>query len=137
MPGAASKLRIPIAVQVGVVAALFVAAILVLWTTGASVVAREQRRAEARGMLEQAGTDLDIQGRDIIAQVRPFPEFPEAQSREDLDHKLSARAAELLSHYEGIEGGYLVLRFKSFLGTHLLRRGQARGGPGTPGHLGG
>jgi signal transduction histidine kinase len=128
MPGAASKLRIPIGVQVGVVAALFVAAILVLWTTGASVVARERRRAEAKGMLESAGTELEARGRDIFAGVPSFPESPEAQSRDEVDRKLSARAAESLSHYEGIEGGYLVLSFKSFLGTHLLKKNPAGGG---------
>jgi two-component system sensor histidine kinase HydH len=127
MPGAASKLRIPISVQVGVVAALFVAAILVLWTTGASVVARERRRAEARGMLEKAGTELEEKGRDILARVRQFPEYLEAQSRAELDRELAASAAESLAPHEGIEGGYLVLRFKSFLGTHLLEKGP--GGP--------
>src|SRR3954447_10511187 len=135
MPGAALKLRIPIGVQVGVVAALFVAAILVLWTTGASVVAREHRRAEAKGMLEQAGTELEARGRAILAEVRPFPESPEAQSREEVERKLSATASESLSRYEGIEGGYLVLRFKRLLGTYLLKNGPAssRVGPAERG----
>jgi hypothetical protein len=91
MRGAASKLRIPIGVQVGAVAALFVAAILVLWTAGASVVARERRRAEAKGMLESAGTELEARGRNIIAGIPSFPESPEAQSRDEVDRKLSTR----------------------------------------------
>jgi two-component system, NtrC family, sensor histidine kinase HydH len=128
MPRAALKLRIPIGVQVGVVAALFVAALLVLWTTGASIVAREHRRSEAKGLLERAGTGLAAQGRDIIAQVRQFPDFPEAQSRAELDGKLSARSAASLSRYEGIEGGYLVLSLKSFLGTFLLDKAPAGSG---------
>jgi two-component system, NtrC family, sensor histidine kinase HydH len=57
-----SKLRMPISVQVGVVAALFIAALVALWTTGASVVARERRRSEAKGMLVGAGDDLAARG---------------------------------------------------------------------------
>ena len=36
------------------------------------------------------------------------------------------QAAALLPHDEGIEGGYLVLRFKSFLGTVLMGDGGPR-----------
>ena len=57
------KFRVPVGVQVGVVAALFVAALVVLWMTGASVVAREHRRSEAKSMLDRAGEDLAAQGR--------------------------------------------------------------------------
>ena len=71
-------------------------------------------------MLERAGDALAARGRDIIAGAGEFPNYPEEQSRDELDRKLSAQAAALLPHDRGIEGGYLVLRFKSFLGTVLL-----------------
>ena len=90
------KYKVPISVQVGVVAALFIAALVVLWTTGASVVARERRRSEAKGMLERAGDELAARGREIIARAGEFPNFPEEQSRDELDRKLSAQAAPLL-----------------------------------------
>ncbi len=80
-----SRLRIPIPVQVGVVAALFVSALIVLWTTGASVVARERRRSEAKGLLEEIGNELAIRGRDIIAGAGEFPNFPEERSRDEVD----------------------------------------------------
>jgi two-component system sensor histidine kinase HydH len=121
-----AKYKIPISVQVGVVAALFIAALVVLWITGASVVARERRRADAKWMLEQAGDALAARGRDIIAGAGEFPNYPEEQSRDELDRTLSAQTAALLPRDQGIEGGYLVLRFKSFLGTVLLGNGGPR-----------
>ena len=54
MPLAPRKLRVPLGVQVGAVAALFVAALVALWATGASVVARERRRSEAKNLLESS-----------------------------------------------------------------------------------
>jgi two-component system, NtrC family, sensor histidine kinase HydH len=120
------KYRIPISVQVGVVAALFIAALVVLWMTGASVVARERRRSEAKGMLERAGDALAARGRDIMAGAGEFPNYPEEQSRDELDHELSTQAAALLPRDRGIEGGYLVLSFKSFLGTVLLGSSPSR-----------
>ena len=121
---AAVKLRVPLGVQVGVVAALFIAALVALWTTGALVVARERRRSEAKGLLVRTGDDLDAEGREIIARAGAFPDFPEEPSRADLDRELSARATAALARHAGhesIEGGYLVLRFKSFLGTAALK----------------
>jgi len=119
------KVRIPIAVQVGMVAALFVAALLVLWTTGALVLARETRRSAAKDLLNRAGEELAAQGQAIIAQGEGFLEYPDEQSRAALDRELSRKAARVLSNYERIEGGYLVLRFKplgdSFVGTVLLK----------------
>jgi two-component system, NtrC family, sensor histidine kinase HydH len=120
------KLRVPIGVQVGVVAALFVAALLVLWTTGALVLRREQRRSAAKDLLTRAGRELDVQGRANIAQ-EGFLEFPDRQARDALDRELSKKVARILSDYVGIEGGYLALRFKplgagaSFLGTVLSK----------------
>ena len=78
-------------------------------------------------MLERAGDALAAaRGRDIIAGAGEFPNYPEEQSRDELDRELSAQAAALLPHDQGIEGGYLVLRFKSFLGTVLLGHGRSR-----------
>ncbi len=113
------KFRVPLALQVSVVAALFVAALVVLWTTGAAVVARERRRSQAKELLEHAGDDLAARGRELIARAGDFPDFPEEPSRKELDRQLSATATQALANYPGIEiqGGYLVLRFKSFLGT--------------------
>ena len=111
-------LRVPLGAQVGAVAVLFIAALVVLWTTGASVVARERRRSEAKSLLERAGKELDSRGRAIIiARAGEFPDFPEEISRSALDRELSEQAAKALANHEGIEGGYLVQQFKSFLGT--------------------
>ncbi|SIN98135.1 Signal transduction histidine kinase [Singulisphaera sp. GP187] len=115
------KLRVPLGVQVGVVAALFVAALVVLWTTGALVVARERRRSEAKGLLDRAGDELAARGSGIIAREREFPDYPEEPSRAELDRELSAEATAALARHAGIEGGYLVLRYKSFLGTAALK----------------
>ena len=67
MPRDPLQFKVPISVQIGVVAALFIAALVVLWITGASVVARERRRSDAKGMLEQAGDQLAARGRESIA----------------------------------------------------------------------
>ena len=63
------------------VAALFVAALLALWTTGASVVAREHRRSEAKVLLDRAGDELAARGRGIIARAGEFPELSGSPSR--------------------------------------------------------
>ncbi|HZW32615.1 MAG TPA: ATP-binding protein [Isosphaeraceae bacterium] len=122
MPHFPSRFRVPIGVQVGVVAALFVAALVVLWTTGASVVERERRRSVAKDLLDRAGKELAARGGPIIAQGGGFLDYPDDQSRAELDRKLSAEAATALGRYEGIEGGYLVLWFSSFLGTVLAKK---------------
>jgi hypothetical protein len=98
------RFRIPLGVQVGVVAALFAASLAALWTTGASVVAREHRRSEAKGLLDRAGDDLAALGREIIARAGEFPDFPDEQSRAEVDRELSARAAAALARHEDIEG---------------------------------
>ncbi len=115
------KLRVPLALQVSMVAALFVAALIVLWTTGAAVVARERRRSQAKELLEHAGNDMAARGRELIARAGDFPDFPEEPSRQELDRQLSATTTQTLATFAGIdiEGGYFVLRFKSFLGTAL------------------
>jgi two-component system, NtrC family, sensor histidine kinase HydH len=114
------RFRVPIRIQFGLVAAMFLAALSVLWTTGASVVGRERRRSEARALLDRAGKDLAATGRDTMAQWGDFLAFHDEASRAALDRKLSAQAATSLARYNGIEGGYWVVSFKSFLGAVLL-----------------
>ena len=126
MPLAPMKLRVPLGIQVGAVAALFVAAPMVLWATGASVVARERRRSEAKDLLNLAGEELADRGIQIIARVGKFPDFPEEASATRLDRELSPRPSAALADHEGIEGGYFVQRFKSFLGTATPGRNPAR-----------
>jgi signal transduction histidine kinase len=121
MSRAALKFRVPIGVQVGVVAALFIAALAVLWTTGASVVVRERRRSDAKAMLDLAGKDLAVSGIQYIAQAGNFLDFPDEGSRAALDRKLAADAATSLARYDGIDGGYWVSSYKSFLGAVHLR----------------
>jgi signal transduction histidine kinase len=111
------QLGVPLGVQVGLVAGLFVAALLALWTTGASVVARERRRSEAKALLNRAGEELAEKGGPIIAGAGEFPDFPEEPSRVELDRELLICSTSALAKHRGVEGGYLVLRFKSFMGT--------------------
>ena len=111
------QLRLPVGVQVGIVAALFVAALLALWTTGALVVARERRRADAKALLDQAGAELADRGKEIITRVGEFPDFPEETSRAKLDRELSAQISRALSGREGVEGGYFVQRIREFVGV--------------------
>jgi len=130
MPSVGGRFRIPLGVQVGVVAALFVAALAALWATGASVVARERRRSEAKGLLDRAGRELTARGQEVMAHAGEFPDFPEDRSRAALDRDLTAKATTTLAGYKDIEGGYLVLRYKSFLGT--ARVGPERAGRDVP-----
>jgi signal transduction histidine kinase len=111
------KFRLPLSVQVGAVAALFIAALAVLWATGAQVVARERRRAEAKGSLNKAGDLLAASGSEIIGRAGGFPSFPETRLQSTVDLELSARAVSALTGFDGIEGGYYVLAYKSFFGT--------------------
>jgi signal transduction histidine kinase len=119
------KFRVPIGIQVGLVAALFVASLLVLWTTGASAVLRERRRADAREDLVKAGNELADRGRRLIDRARDFLEYPDEASRSALDRDLREAAGLALAPFESIQGGYFVARFKplgtsaSFLGTVL------------------
>jgi hypothetical protein len=137
MPIARLRLRVPLGVQVGMVAALFVAALVLLWTTGARVVARERRRSETKGLLDRAGAALSARGRELIARAEGFPYFPEDRVQADIDGRLSSEAAVALARYEGIEGGYFVLGFNRFLGTYPSRgQGGVEGlGPDMLAHL--
>jgi signal transduction histidine kinase len=112
--------RVPIGVQVGIVAALFIAALVVLWLTGASVVARERRRSDAKVLLDLAGKALDERGLSVISRAGGFPYYTEETDRAGIDRQLTEKAREALSAYEGVEGGYLVSSLRTFLGTYLL-----------------
>lgn len=124
------RTRIPIGVQVGAVAALFLTALVVLLLTVTSVVARERRRAEAKVSLDRADDRLAEQGRAVIARAQAFPSYPEESDRLRLDQELKDRARMALSGYKGVEGGYEVEFYKSFMGTHLLHPVPPRGSPG-------
>ena len=69
------RYRVPISVQVGAVAALFIAALVVLWSTGASFLRASERRADARAMLERAGVPAHRGWAQIIAGRRGIPLF--------------------------------------------------------------
>lgn len=111
------RARIPIGIQVGAVAALFVAALVVLWTTGASVVARERRRSEARKMLDRADDELIARGRDALASLGNDFDYREESDRIRLDATLKERARVALLAFEGANGGYFVSYYDSFMGT--------------------
>ena len=72
-------------------------------------------------MLDRAAQDLAASGIENIAQAGDFLDFRDEESRTMLDRKLFAEAATSLSRYKGIEGGYWVVSFKSFLGAVLLK----------------
>lgn len=130
------RARVPIGMQVGVVAALFVAALVMLWMTGAAVVAREQRRSEAKDLLDRADDALIANGRGALARAKYFPEYAEESDRARLDEALKERAAKALSPYGGVEGGFFVNNYGSFMGTHLLHP-LPPSSPSAPGAFGG
>jgi signal transduction histidine kinase len=131
MSSVLSRIRVPLTIQVGLVAAMFLAALIVLWITGASVVARERRRSEVKADLDRAGDELARRGREIIAETGEFPDYPEANSRDELDAFLASRSREVLSGSNGIEGGFFVVRYKGFLGTVRLGHAAADDEPAT------
>ena len=117
--------QIPIGVQVGVVAALFVAALVDLWITGAAVVARERKRSEARALLDLADDQLADRGHPAIARardfVRDFPYYTDRTELQQLDHDLVEASRRALENpkFRGIEGGYFVQGYGGvFMGTY-------------------
>ena len=79
-------------------------------------------RSQAKELLEHAGDDLAARGREPIAWRRAISDFPESRHRgRSFDRQLSATATQrrwrISPVVPEIQGGYLVLRFKSFLGT--------------------
>jgi signal transduction histidine kinase len=100
--------------QIGVVAALFIAALLALAVSWSTVVAREGRRASARDLLDQAGEGLAGRGRDLL---RGLPEWPYPTDWERLDQQLSLRSEAALRQFPEVEGGYYVRESRRFLGA--------------------
>lgn len=110
-------MRIPLRLQVGAVVLLFVASLVALGSTSASIMAREGRRASAGMVLSRAGVALADRGREPLARA---PREFEALARPewvDLDRRLAAASATALAAFDGIEGGYFLRDHKKFLGT--------------------
>src|SRR5205807_2622475 len=122
MPLASFQFRMPIGVQVAVVAALFVAAIGALLTTGVSIAEREGRRASARGLLDQAGQTLQARGAPVLVRAPQRPNALDLKDWDALDRALSAVATESLTAFGGVEGGYYLNDFHRFLGSAFPTR---------------
>ncbi len=100
--------RLPLAVQVGAVLALFVAALATLWWTSAAVVGREERRAGANNRLKRASDLLDALGREVLAGVRPYPEYIEPAEWAAIDRKIGAAIQRVRTEFPEVEGGYYL-----------------------------
>ena len=110
-------MRVPLKVQVGAVVALFVAALASLWTTSASVVARERRRVSAGDVLARAGLALGERGQGLLATApSEFYQF-DRDEWDDLDRRLAEESGRALGPFDGIEGGYFLRDQKKFLGA--------------------
>ncbi|WP_435020107.1 two-component system sensor histidine kinase NtrB [Tundrisphaera sp. TA3] len=134
-------MRVPIRIQVGVVVALFVAALAALLTTSTAVVGRERRRATAGTVLARAGVGLADQGKDLLRDVpRGFFEL-DREEWDELDRRLREVSAHALRPFEGVEGGYFLRDHRRFLGAAFptepphppgKRRHNRRGPDGPP-----
>jgi signal transduction histidine kinase len=103
-----SKGELPLAIQLGAVVLLFVAAIGTLWYTSTSVVEREGRRARANDRLREATDELAAHGKDALAAVRQFPQFMAQDDWRALDLRLSDEAGRIRRRHPGVEAGYYV-----------------------------
>ncbi len=110
-------MRIPLKAQVGAVVALFVAALAALWTTGASVVAREGRLASAGQVLARAGAELADRGRATLGEIPRWPAELDRREWDELGARLGAGAGLALAPFEGVEGGYFLQEHRRFLGS--------------------
>jgi signal transduction histidine kinase len=134
-------MRVPLWVQIAVVASLFVAAIGTLLTNAASLADLEVRRASARGLLDQAGPALAGRGAAALARAPRWPNDLDLSDWDALDQELAAAADAALASFDGVEGGYYLDDFHRFLGgafpTQRPRSGaasrpSARHRPGPP-----
>jgi signal transduction histidine kinase len=125
-------MRVPLWVQIAVVAALFVAAIGTLVTTAASIAALEVRRASARGLLDQAGQSLAARGAPALARAPRWPNNPELADWDALDRELTTVANAALASFDGVEGGYYLDDFHRFLGGAFPTRRRPAGGGTDP-----
>ena len=77
----------------------------------------------------RAGNELAARGATIIAQAGEFPDFPEEQSRAELDRKLSAKAARGARAVRGHRRGLLrPAGSRSFLGTAAFKGSRSGNG---------
>ena len=102
------RLETPLAIEIGAVVALFVAALGTLWLTSAAVVGREQRRAMANTRLKSCNDRLETQGQGALAAVRQFPDYMSPEDWSTLDQRLSEEAARVRERDPSIELGYYV-----------------------------
>jgi hypothetical protein len=98
-----ARVKVPLRVQVGAVASLFVAALVLLWSTWASVVERERRRVEAKALLERAGKALTDRGSPVLAGA-PGDSFffVEPRDWDALQERLEAEARQALAPFQGV-----------------------------------
>jgi signal transduction histidine kinase len=139
---------VPQKVQIGLVVALFVAALGSLWTTDAQVDQREGRRSTTRAVLDRAGADLTSRGATILASAPRWPYEIGQRDWDELDHRLAREADAALRPLDGVEGGYYLRDYRKFLGTSLQtdptkaaakpkpkpapKKGRPRPSPGPP-----
>jgi signal transduction histidine kinase len=110
-------MQVSLKVQIGAVLALFVAALASLWTTGASVMAREGRRASAGDVLARAGVALARRGEGVLTTVPKWPDVLSHEERVALDRRLVEESSEALRGFEGVEGGYFLRDNIRFVGA--------------------
>jgi signal transduction histidine kinase len=110
-------MRVPLNIQIGVVVALFVGSLASLWSTGASVMARERRRASAGELLAGACDSLASRGRQVLANAPRWPYEWSPDEWDDLDRRMIRESATALGSFDGIEGGYFLRDQKRFLGA--------------------
>ncbi len=112
--------RIPLTIQIGVVVALFVAALVALWTTSLWVIEREGRRVSAKGVLDRAGESLAARGVGVLEESS-LPgsfDYTGPQDWNALDWKLRTESTRALQAFDGVQGGYFLREYsKKFLGT--------------------
>jgi two-component system, NtrC family, sensor histidine kinase HydH len=104
----AGKLRLPLALQIGAVIALFAGALGTLGYASSSVVGREERRAWANARLKLAGDLLQSEGKSAIAEVRPYPDYMEPGDWVAIDRRLAGAASLVRARFPGVEGGYYL-----------------------------
>src|SRR4051812_13519793 len=110
-------IRVPLKIQIGAVITLFVAALATLWTTSASVVARDWRRVQAGDVLDRAGVELARLGGPVLASAPRWPYELDQAEWEDLDRRLFEQSERALAGFDGVEGGYFLRDQRKFLGT--------------------
>ena len=113
------RLRVPLKLQVGLVVALFVAALAALWSTWAQVVEREGRRSTTRVVLDRAGAELARRGTEILTSAPRWPYAISQHDWDELNRRLTREADAALGPLEGVEGGYYLRDYGKFLGTSL------------------